>query len=70
MTRFLLTLLAAGAMAAAQPSTPRTMRLDYVHSGTASTETLALTSIALEGAWPGPLDRWIDETNLGSTTSR
>lgn len=65
MTRFLLTLAAAAALSAAQPSAPRTMRLDYVHSGSASEETLALDSIALEGAWPGPLDRWIDETNLG-----
>ena len=65
MTRFLLTLAAAAALAVAQPSAPRTMRLDYVHSGSASGETLALESISLEGAWPGPLDRWIDETNLG-----
>jgi hypothetical protein len=65
MTRFPLTLIAVAALAGAQPSTPRTMRLDYVHSGSASEETLALESIALEGAWPGPLDRWIDETNLG-----
>jgi hypothetical protein len=41
------------------------MRVDYVHAGSAAEETYALDGIALEGAWPGPLDRWIDETNLG-----
>ena len=50
MTRLPLTLMALAALAAAQPPAPRTMRLDYVHSGTASEETLALQSIALEGA--------------------
>ncbi len=41
------------------------MRLDYVHAGDAAKETYALEDIALEGDWAGPLDRWIDETNLG-----
>jgi hypothetical protein len=52
-------------LAAAQSSSPRTMRLDYVHSGSAADETFALDGVVLEGAWPGPLDRWTDETNLG-----
>jgi IgA Peptidase M64/Peptidase M64 N-terminus len=62
-----LSLLAAAAagLVAAQPSAPRTMRLDYVHSGTATEEHFALDRVVLDGAWPGPLDRWIDETNLG-----
>jgi hypothetical protein len=47
------------------PSGPRTMRVDYVHTGTATEEQFALEDVTLEGAWPGPLDRWIDETNLG-----
>ena len=51
------------AVAAAQ--TPRTMRVDYVHIGNASEEHFALDAVVLEGAWPGPLDRWIDESNLG-----
>ena len=59
---FLLLLLFA-AIATAQ--TPRTMRVDYVHTGAASEEYFALDAIVLEGAWPGPLDRWIDESNLG-----
>jgi hypothetical protein len=48
-------------------SQTRTMRVDYVHSGSASEESFALDAISLEGAWPGPLDaaRAIDDTNLG-----
>jgi hypothetical protein len=65
MTRVLLLLAAASAAAAAQPAAPRTMRLDYVHSGGESSEMFALDGVALEGPWPGPADRWIDETNLG-----
>ena len=52
------------AMTAAAQS-PRAMRVDYVHSGDSAGERFALDGIVLEGAWPGPLDRWIDETNLG-----
>ena len=49
----------------AQTAGPRTMRLDYVHSGSASEESFALDAVVMEGAWAGPPDRWIDETNLG-----
>ena len=55
----------AAVAAAAQVPGPRTLRLDYVHTGTATEEHFALDGVVLEGAWPGPLDRWIDETNLG-----
>jgi hypothetical protein len=55
-------LTAALTAAAAEP---RTLRLDYVHSGHASEERFALTGLALEGPWPGPADRRIDDTNLG-----
>ncbi|HXA06339.1 MAG TPA: IgA Peptidase M64 [Bryobacteraceae bacterium] len=65
MRRLILFLAAAMASAYAQPATPRTLRLDYVHTGTAKEEQFALDGLALEGDWPGPLDRWIDETNLG-----
>jgi len=64
MKLHLLPLLAA--VAAAQPAGLRTMRVDYMHAGAASEEHFALDGIVLEGAWPGPLDRWIDESNLGS----
>ena len=59
----LFALLAA--VAVTQPSTPRTLRVDYVHTGTASEEHFALDSVTLEGAWPGPLDKAVDESNLG-----
>jgi hypothetical protein len=44
---------------------PRTMRLDCYHGGTATEEQISLDRVALEGAWPGRLDRAIDDTNLG-----
>src|ERR1035441_10279795 len=39
--------------------------LNYVHTGMAGEEHFALDGVVLEGAWPGPLDRWLDESNLG-----
>ncbi len=63
--RSLVFLAAAAAVALAQPPDLKTMRLDYVHTGSATEEQFALDHVVLEGAWPGPLDRWIDETNLG-----
>jgi len=56
--------LFAGLLAAAEP-TPRTMRLDYFHTGNATEERFALDGIVLEGSWPGPSNRAIDDTNLG-----
>jgi hypothetical protein len=44
---------------------PRTLRLDYVHAGSASEERFALDGLVREGPWPGPADRWVDDTNLG-----
>jgi hypothetical protein len=64
--RLAVVMLAAGLTAfQPAPNTPRTMRLDYVHSGAATEESYALENISLEGAWPGPVDRWDDQTNLG-----
>src|SRR6202140_2112820 len=60
----ILLALAAFTVAAQSPA-PRTLRLDYVHTGAAAEERFALDAVVLEGAWPGPLDRWIDESNLG-----
>ena len=64
MTHRILLFLAAVAAAAQVPG-PRTLRLDYVHTGTAAEEHFALDGVVLEGEWPGPLDRWTDESNLG-----
>ncbi len=50
---------------AAESAPPRTLRLDYFHTGTAAGEHFALDGLALEGPWPGPLDKTLDDTNLG-----
>jgi hypothetical protein len=60
----IVTMLFAGFLAAAD-AIPRTMRLDYFHTGNAVEERFALDGVVLEGAWPGPLNRMIDDTNLG-----
>jgi hypothetical protein len=47
-------------------ATPRTMRVDYYHTGNSSHEIFSLDEIVLEPLpWPGNLDRSIDDTNLG-----
>lgn len=57
-----LTATAAPAPAAA----PRTLRIDYYHSGDAAQEHFSLDRIVLEpGAWPGNPARPVDDTNLG-----
>jgi len=62
MRAVLLFLAVVWAAIAAQP---RTMRLDYFHTGKAGEEVFSLDEVVLEGDWPGPPDRWIDNTNLG-----
>ncbi len=55
-------LLAAAASAAA----PRTMRIDYFHTGNASAEQFSLDRVVLEPLpWPGNPRRPVDDTNLG-----
>lgn len=63
-------LLAAGAAplaaAPAQTAAPRTLRVDYYHSGDVSREHFSLDRIVVEPApWPGHPARGIDDTNLG-----
>jgi hypothetical protein len=58
----ILSLVLVAGLAGAQV---RTMRVDYVHTGTATKEQFALDGVALEGPWPGRLDRTLDDTNLG-----
>jgi hypothetical protein len=57
---FALVLLQA-ATSAAVP----TLRVDYVHSGTAERDGYALEGLVLEGPWPGHPDRAIDDSGLG-----
>jgi hypothetical protein len=59
---FLLTLLSANFTTAA----PKTMRLDFYHTGNAAQELFSVDRVVLEPlAWPGNPARAIDETNLG-----
>ncbi len=45
---------------------PRTLRVDYVHQGTASTESFGLERVVLEPLpWPGNPAKPVDESNLG-----
>ncbi|HXG93739.1 MAG TPA: IgA Peptidase M64 [Blastocatellia bacterium] len=61
----LSTLLCLFAVAASAQS-PRTMRVDYYHTGNASQEMFSLDRIAIEPlAWPGNPAKMIDDTNLG-----
>jgi hypothetical protein len=62
----ILTLALAAAQATAAPSPEvHTLRVDYFHTGNAAEERFALDDVVVEGAWPGPSDRVIDDTNLG-----
>ncbi|MDC0712392.1 IgA Peptidase M64 [Stigmatella sp. ncwal1] len=61
MRVLLALLLATGASAA-----PRTFRVDYFHTGTASEERFSLDRLVIEPLdWPGNPARPVDETNLG-----
>jgi len=45
---------------------PRTMRVDFYHTGNAASEQFSLDRVVLEPlAWPGNPDRPIDDTNRG-----
>jgi hypothetical protein len=58
-------LLAAGPSTAA-PDSPRTLRVDYYHTGSSSQEHFSLDRIVVEPlAWPGNPARPVDDTNLG-----
>jgi hypothetical protein len=45
--------------------TPRTMRVDYYHSGTATEEHVALDRVVADGAWPGSRTQLVDPVNYG-----
>jgi hypothetical protein len=58
---FLVIGIAAAAFAA-----PRTLRVDYYHTGNSAHETFRLDEAVLEPLeWPGNPDRAVDDTNLG-----
>ena len=59
-------LLAALLACALSGAAPRTLRLDYVHSGDAKGESFAMARVVEEPlAWPGNPDRAVDDSNLG-----
>ena len=62
---FPLILLVSALLTAATAPAPRTMRVDYYHTGNATEERFSLDTVRIEGEWPGRLDRVIDDTNLG-----
>nr|MBP7618526.1 hypothetical protein [Geothrix sp.] len=63
MFRPLLLSLAALACLAAPP---RTLRVDYAHTGNAAAERFGVDRIVLEPLpWPGDLSKAIDTSNLG-----
>ncbi|MBZ5640790.1 MAG: IgA Peptidase M64 [Acidobacteriia bacterium] len=45
---------------------PRTMRLDYFHTGGVGREIVALDRVVADGPWAGSLTRLLDDLNLGS----
>jgi hypothetical protein len=62
----LLALVLLAAPGPASASAPRTLRVDYYHSGDASQEHFSLDRIVVEPlAWPGNPGRPVDDTNLG-----
>ncbi|MFY9551610.1 MAG: IgA Peptidase M64 [Thermoanaerobaculia bacterium] len=59
-------LLAMCLFVATAAAAPRTMRLDYFHTGDASGETFSLDRVVLEPlSWPGNPRKAIDDSNLG-----
>jgi len=61
-----LLLLGASVLAAGEPTAPRTLRLDYYHTGTATEEYFSLDRLVVEPLpWPGNPARPIDDTHSG-----
>jgi hypothetical protein len=58
-------LLFATQAAASAPPPLLTLRVDYVHSGNATEERLALDGLVVEGPWPGTLEGPSDDPSLG-----
>ena len=66
MARKTLLIILSLAMPAVLAAAPRTMRVDYYHTGTASEERFSLDRVVVEPLeWPGSPAAAIDETNLG-----
>jgi len=66
-----LALAAAVAVPAARAGfdgdfTGATLRVDYVHAGTATEERIALDRVRVEGPWPGSRTALLDDSGLGA----
>ena len=67
MARKTLLILLSFAMSAALAAAPRTMRVDYYHTGNAQQEWFSLDRTVLEPLdWPGNPAKAIDESGLGN----
>ena len=54
-------------LAPAHAVQPPSMRLDYYHTGNATTETFSFDRVVIEPLpWPGDMSKSIDDTNLGN----
>jgi hypothetical protein len=63
---FMLLYAAMSLGASNADAAPRTMRVDYFHTGTATEERFALDRVVVEPLeWPGNPSRTIDDTDLG-----
>ncbi len=58
-------MLVSALLLAAALDTPRTLRVDYFHTGSSAEERFSLDALVLEGPWPGPPDKRLDTTNFG-----
>ena len=70
MTKNITGLLLATAMllvcSIAVFAAPKTMRLDYYHTGNSKQEVFSIDRIQIEPLpWPGDMSKTIDDTNLG-----
>ena len=64
---FAIVLLAFASSLCVLAETPRTMRLDYFHTGNVAQETFSIDKVVLEPLpWPGNPRKAIDNTNLGT----
>ena len=66
MKKAIFLLLIIGLASPAFAATPRTMRVDYYHTGDNSKEIFSLDEVVIEPlSWPGNPERNVDDTNLG-----
>jgi hypothetical protein len=66
MRKRIATMLLYASLAAGVSALPRTMRIDYYHTGNSSQESFAVDRLIFEPLeWPGNPARPLDDTNLG-----